>query len=133
MKRIDFLVTDVLNQQIEEAMLRLGTDSKAEFFRMLAIQCVSHLNISVTPKVSPQQQTRVQVPANELSKDEKTILRALQTGSQSPDDLCYKTGLSIVTVLSSLPLLLLKGRVKEVGSLYWSLVEMGGVEPPSKE
>ena len=120
MKKINFLVTDSLDQQIEEAMLRLGHSTKAEFFRLLAINCVKDLNIPPRSNTSEGKEARVQTSAQQLSKNEKTILRTLQTGPQLVDTLVGKTGFPVSEVSALLIQLLLKNRVMEAGS-HWAL------------
>jgi len=114
MKKINFVVTDFLNQQIKEAMARLGISSKSEFFRILALNCIKDLNIHSTPSIpeSPCKADHV------LTKNEKVILSHLQNGPQSVDVLVARTNLPTSKVSASLTQLALKNHVVETGSCW---------------
>ena len=108
MKKINFLITNALLQQIEEAMSQLGINSKAEFFRMLALNCAKEVNAqrknSAPPKID-----------RSLSKDEKMILLGLEEGPKRVDDLVEETGIPAGRVAGLLIELLVKKRVAEAG------------------
>lgn len=118
MKRINFLVTDFLNQQIEEAMLRLGIMSKSEFFRMLVLNCIKD-NVPSKNNID-RRQVPVE-PVKELTKNEKIILSYLQRNPMTINDLVDHTGFSVSELSVILMQLNLKKRVLETGTC-WSMI-----------
>ncbi|MFH1012793.1 MAG: hypothetical protein V1760_03545 [Candidatus Peregrinibacteria bacterium] len=110
MRKINFLVTDILFQQIEEVMSRLGIRVKSEFFRMLALACIKENK--VIPKITK--------PKLRLTPKEKTITSILTTKACTIDDLVMLTGLPIAEISSLLIQLLLKDVVTEEG-INWKL------------
>ena len=110
---MNFYVTDFLNQQIEEAMMRLGIGIKAEFFRMLALHCVKEVNATSIPKLEKPAE-----PEEPLDKEEKIVLSHLQRGPKTINELVVAIGLPVQVVSASLVQLLLKRRVLEQGSTW---------------
>lgn len=115
MKRIHFLVTDELNQQIEKIIRLLGIYSKSEFFRILALECIKE-NQSASQK---SLKTTPDMP--KLSPKEAIIMAKLYAKAKTIDDLTGETGLRVSEVSSLLVQLLLKNLVIENG-LYWKLI-----------
>ncbi len=110
---MNFYVTDFLNQQIEEAMRRLGIDIKAEFFRILALNCVKEINVASThEKKSPMESEE------SLTQEEKMLLSHLQKGPKTIDNLVEETHLPVQNITSCLVQLLLKKWVFERGNLW---------------
>ncbi len=114
MKNIHFLVSNTLNQQIEEVLLRLGINSKSEFFRMLALEYIK-TNKIVSVSRSAESQPK-------LTIKEKMMLSTLETKAKSIDDLVIETGLPVSEITALLVQLLLKNRVTQTG-VYWNLQE----------
>ncbi|MFH0820466.1 MAG: hypothetical protein V1908_01700 [Candidatus Peregrinibacteria bacterium] len=120
MKKINFLVTDSLYQQIEKVISRLGINSKAEFFRMLAVNYLKDCNIPPPPSSSSP--THRHKSKQRLTKDEKTLLSVLSADPLLADELVNKTGLPVQKVLALLTQLFVKNLIREVGP-RWVLNE----------
>lgn len=108
MKRINFLVTDKFNGQIEELMKQLGLNIKSEFFRMLAWRCMQE---NKTPK-------KASIPYESLTSQEKALMAKIKNQAKTVDDLTIETGWPVSTISAMLVELLLKNCVEENG-LYW--------------
>ncbi len=113
MKRIEFRVTDFLDRQIEQIMLKLGISTKSEFFRMLALHSAKE-NLAPPP-------SRALEPEPELTHNEKIILSHLKTEAKSIDDLVCETHFSVQDVSVLLMNLLLKNLVLEIDS-RWQVI-----------
>ncbi len=66
MKRIEFRVTDFLDRQIEQVMLKLGLSTKSEFFRMLVLHSAKE-NLAPPPP-------RASEPEPELTHNDVSVL-----------------------------------------------------------
>lgn len=117
MKAVHFLITEELNQQIEEVMSRLGITAKSEFFRMLAVQHIKENKIVLPP--AEAKRLLPALPAD-LTPNEKIIIDALKTGGKTVNELVEETKLPASTVMSVLTLLLLNDRVTQEG-LSWKV------------
>lgn len=120
MKKMNFLITDALNQQIEETMLYLGINGKAEFFRFLALSCAKENGIRSTASAREQQENIITSSNRALTEKEKKILTSLKQGPQVMDTLMEEAGLSVPEISALLIELLLENRVAQAGA-YWTL------------
>jgi len=112
---MNFYVTDFLNQQIEEAMHALGIGTKAEFFRVLALNCAREINQRAAPPMKP---SLLNLDDPSLTHEDKIILTHLQKGPKTIDTLVEETHFPVQNIISCLVQLLLKKWVFERGNLW---------------